>query len=223
MNYKTTFKKSRLNVYRIDESSFKCVASCVLKGIDPKDTILVRKLQKKFKDIKITDEGVSFEVVTYSKCHKSDTFSESKGKQLAESRCKKKIFNRAEKIMQCVVKIKEDELMNAQKSLTKYGIMVDTEFDHLMKIEGRKIYRVDYICREDAEDVVTSDVKLIDLEYNPNDKNSVDTSRKCNIKDEIQQRAKVEVGDLVYVDVDNPTVIYQASQLALIKRQTSKN
>ena len=222
MNYKTTFKKSRLNVYRISKSSYKCVASCVLKGIDPEDTSLVEKLQKKFRDIKITKEGVSFEVVTYSKCHQSDTFSEQKGKQLAESRCKKRIFDRVEKIMKCVVKIKEIELMNAQRSLTKYGVMVDTEFDHLMKIEGRKIYKVEYISREDAEDVITSDIKILDMEYNPKDKNSIDTSRNLNVRDEVLQRAKVAVGDLVYIDVNNPAVIYQASQLALIKRTTPK-
>ena len=50
MDYKTTFKKKQLRVYRI-KNNFKCVAAFVLKDSDPKDTKIVTKLQKKFKDI----------------------------------------------------------------------------------------------------------------------------------------------------------------------------
>lgn len=218
MDYKTTFKRKKLNVYRI-KNSFKCVANCVLGGIDPKDTKIVTKLQKKFKDIKVTKEGVAFEVVTYSKCHENDSFDAKRGKSLAESRCKRKIFTRAEKILECVVKIKRAELTKAQESLTKYGIMVETELDHLMHIDGRRIYKVDGMHREDAEGVETTDLKLIDQEYNPDIKDSVDTSCSLNVRDEVVARAKVEVGDLIYVDPSHPNIIYQASQLGLLKRK----
>ena len=218
MDYKTTFKKKKLRVYRI-KNNFKCVASCVLKDIDPKDTKIVTKLQKKFKDIKITKEGVVFEVVSYAKCHENDSFNEQKGKSLAESRCKRKIFDRAEKIMKCVVKIKEAEYLRAQRSLTKYGVMVETEFDHLMHLDGKKIYQVDGIYREDAEDVQTATLKLIDLEFNPEINGMTDTSCNLNVKGEVVDRARVAVGDIIYVDPSNPKAIFQATQLGLLKRQ----
>lgn len=218
MDYKTTFKKKQLRVYRI-KNSFKCVAACVLKDIDPKDTKIVTKLQKKFKDIKITKEGVTFEVVSYAKCHENDSFNEQKGKSLAESRCKRKIFDRAERIMKCVVKIKEAEYLKAQKSLTKYGVMVETEFDHLMHLDGKKIYRVDSMYREDAEDTEMTNLKLIDLEFNPGVEGMVDTSCNLNVKDEVVARARVAEGDIIYIDPTNPKAIFQASQLGLLKRQ----
>lgn len=218
MDYKTTFKKKQLKIYRI-KNNFKCVAACVLKDIDPKDTKIVTKLQKKFKDIKITKEGVTFEVVSYAKCHENDSFNEQKGKSLAESRCKRKIFDRAERIMRCVVKIKEAEYLKAQRSLTKYGVMVETEFDHLMHIDGKKIYRVEGIHREDADEVGTVDLKLIDLEFNPEIEGMIDTSCNLNVKDEVVTRARVAENDIVYIDPSNPKVIFQASQLGLIKRQ----
>ena len=218
MDYKTTFKKKKLRIYRI-KNSFKCVASCVLKGIDPKDTKITTKLKKKFKDIKITKEGVAFEVVRYAKCHANDSFDEQKGRALAESRCKQQVFNHAEKILKCVVEIKEAELLKAQRSLTKYGVMVDTEFDHLMHLDEKRIYRVEEMHRDDAEEAKTTDVKLTDEEFNPEVEGSVDKSCRINIKDEVLERAKVAIGDLIYIDTKNPKVVFQASQFALLKRQ----
>lgn len=218
MDYKTTFKKKKLRIYRI-KNNFKCVASCVLRGIDPKDTKITTKLKKKFKDIKITKEGVAFEVVRYAKCHANDSFDEQKGRALAESRCKQQVFNHAEKILKCVVEIKEAELLKAQRSLTKYGVMVDTEFDHLMHLDGKRIYRVEDMYRDDAEEAKTIDVRLSDVEFNPEVDGSVDKSCRINIKDEILERAKVAIGDLIYIDLENPRVVFQASQFALLKRQ----
>lgn len=218
MNYKTTFKKSKFNVYRINDS-FKCVASCVLNGIDPKDIELVKKLSKKFKDIKITKAGISFEVVAFSKCHEKDKFNDKKGRMLAEARCKKKVFDRAEKIMECIVSIKKQEFMKAEESLTKYGIMVETEFDHIMEIDEKRIYKVESIYRDDADNANTSDVKLVDIEYDQKYKDMIDTSGTCNIEDKVLERARVEVGDYIYVDIKNPNHIYQASQFALYRRK----
>jgi hypothetical protein len=219
MDYKTTFKKKQLRVYRINNNDFKCVASCVLKDIDPKDTKIVTKLQKKFKDIKITEEGVTFKAVSYAKCHENDSFNEQKGKSLAESRCKHKIFDRAERIMRYVVKINEAEYLKAQRSLTKYGVMVETEFDHLMHLDGKKIYRVDSIYREDAETTEMTNLKLIDLEFNPKVKGMTDTSCNLNVKDEVVARARVAEGDIIYIDPTNPKAIFKASQIGLLKRQ----
>jgi hypothetical protein len=217
MEYKTTFKKKRIRVYRI-KNNFKCVASCVLRGINPKDTKVINKLKKKFKDIKITKEGVAFEVVKYAKCHKNDSFNEQKGRSLAESRCKRQVFNHAEKILRCVVEIKEAELNKAQKSLAKYGVMVETEFDHLMHIDEKKIYRVEEMHRDDTSEE-TINIKLHDEEFNSNVEGSIDTSCRLNVSDEVLGRAKVAVGDLIYIDVKNPKAVFQASQFALIKRQ----
>ena len=218
MYYKTTFKKKKLRVYRI-KNNFKCVASCVLRGIDPKDTKITSKLKKKFRDIKITKEGVTFEVVRYAKCHTNDSFDEQKGRALAESRCKRQVYNHAERILRCVVEIKEAELLKAQRSLAKYNVMVDTEFDHLMHLDEKRIYRVEEIYKDDAEEARTTDIKLRDEEFNPNVDGSVDTSCRLNIESEILERAKVAEGDLIYIDVKNPKVVFQASQLALLKRQ----
>ena len=219
MDYKTTFKKKKIRVYRI-KNNYKCVATCVLRGIDPKDTKVVTKLKKKFnKDIKITKEGVTFEVVSYAKCHSNDSFNEQKGKALAESRCKRKVFDRAEKIMRCVVKIREAEYLKAQKSLTKYGVLVETELDHLMHLDGKKIYRVESLYREDAETTEVTNLKLIDLEFNPEIEGMVDTSCAINVKDEVVARARVAEGDIIYIDPSNPKAIFQASQLGLLKRQ----
>ena len=64
-----------------------------------------------------------------------------------------------------------------------------------------------------------TNLKLIDLEFNPEIEGMVDTSCAINVKDEVVARARVAEGDIIYIDPSNPKAIFQASQLGLLKRQ----
>lgn len=224
MNYKTTFKKSsKFRVYRI-KNNFKCVANCLLQGIDKSDEKLAEKLQKKFKDIRITDKGIEFEMYTLAKCHPNDSFDETKGRTLAESRCKRKVFTRSKKILECIFKYKEAEYQKAQKSLKRYNALVDVETDHVMRLSGKKVYLIKSIIPDTGTEGV-SNVKLVDIEYDPKSKGSIDTTANVLIEAKILSRANVEQGDYIYFNTESQKKderITQASQLIVNKIEERK-
>ena len=74
----------------------------------------IRKLKKKF-HINWIDESLTFTAV--SKHHKSDVWNETLGKHIAESKCKKKIYNFYKRLYKTVL----TEIMNTDiKDLTRY-------------------------------------------------------------------------------------------------------
>lgn len=135
-NYKTTFVKddldnSEVKFYRT-KKGFKCVIKCLLTEIDPFDEDI--ELLKEFKGLSFYPDGVMFKAIAYSKCHPEDQFDETKGKRLAESRCKAKIFSKSKRILQCLSKPKYQRYTKMVEAISYYDKILNRENVHIDKI-----------------------------------------------------------------------------------------
>jgi hypothetical protein len=136
-DYKTKFvKDSDLNEVKFykTKKGYKCVIKCILTGIDPFDEDI--DLLSKFKGLELGAEGITFDVSAFSKCHPDDKFSETKGKRLAESRCKAKIFSKSKRILQCLAKPKLQRYKRFENAINIYDQVLDRENKHIDKIKG---------------------------------------------------------------------------------------
>lgn len=137
-DYKTRFvRDSELNnevkFYRT-KKGFKCVIKCILTGIDPYDEDI--ELLAKFKGVELCSEGIAFDMTAFSKCHPDDKFDETKGKRLAESRCKAKIFSKSKRILQCLAKPKLQRYKRFENAIKIYDQILSRENKHIDKVKG---------------------------------------------------------------------------------------
>lgn len=153
MNYKTSFKEkrsysfdsdslcevSKMKVYRT-KCGFKCTVTGLLKaGLDPwsnRGYELAKKIARKFPGVTVCNDGsVYIEVTAFSKCHPDDEFKEMKGKRIAESRCKTKIFKRSQKVLAAILGVKKKEVAELEEAVMGYQKLIDTESNHIKAVE----------------------------------------------------------------------------------------
>jgi hypothetical protein len=92
---------------------------------------IILKIRKKF-HINWIDEPLTFTAVV--RHHKSDVWNETLGKRIAESKCKKKIYNFYKRLYRTIL----TEITNTDiKDLVRYVIIL-----HFVKIENRNILKI---------------------------------------------------------------------------------
>jgi len=135
-DYKTKFVKdsdsNEVKFYKT-KKGYKCVINCILTGIDPYDEDI--ELLDKFKGVELCSKGIAFSMSAFSKCHPDDQFSDVKGKRLAESRCKAKIFSKSKRILQCLAKPKLQRYKKLENAINTYDQVLSRENKHIDEIK----------------------------------------------------------------------------------------
>lgn len=78
-------------IIKEEEGIIVCTISAVVKHMAGSHAVI------NMKKCPIKSSDLSFTVKAVAKCHNEDNFSVTKGKRIAESRCKAKLFNKAYK------------------------------------------------------------------------------------------------------------------------------
>lgn len=67
-------------------------------------------------------------------CDDSDTYDVVKGKRIVESRCKTKLYNKIQKILQYVYDMRKDEAIDINENILTYHIREKVEKKHIEEL-----------------------------------------------------------------------------------------
>lgn len=126
--------------YIVKEDSGIVVCKIMVKGTHFWNKIFFgySKMQKKLRRFKIFDWESVVEYAAVARLHPGDTWDETLGKRIAESKCKRAIFRTYTKVMQEYENALKDELTRTINVRNNIGMAMGKEGHHLMELIGKE-------------------------------------------------------------------------------------